>query len=83
MRCKMPSGVKMPLNFVIELEQESDGRWIAEIPALPGVMVYGNTRPEAVRSERALTLHVLADRVGQDTSLPPEQDLVVSLNCPS
>jgi predicted RNase H-like HicB family nuclease len=72
----------MPLNFVIELEQESDRRWIAEIPALPGVMVYGSTRPEAVRSVRALALHVLADRAGQDTSLP-EQDLVVTLKCPS
>jgi predicted RNase H-like HicB family nuclease len=72
----------MPLKFVIETEQETDGRWIAEIPALPGVMVYGNSRPEAVRSVQALALHVLADRVGQDTSAAPEQELVVCLNCP-
>jgi predicted RNase H-like HicB family nuclease len=58
-------------KFDIELEQENDGRWIAEIPDLPCVMVYGRSRVEAVRSVRALALHVLADRVGQDTGEPP------------
>jgi predicted RNase H-like HicB family nuclease len=56
----------MSLKFDIELEQENDGRWIAEIPALPGVMVYGKSRVEAVRFVQALALHVLADRVGQE-----------------
>ena len=51
----------MSLKFAIELEQESDGRWIAEIPALPGVMVYGKSRAEAVRSVQALALVVLAE----------------------
>jgi predicted RNase H-like HicB family nuclease len=72
----------MSLKFDIELEQENDGRWIAEIPALPGVMVYGKSRVEAVRSVQALALHVLADRLGQDTNEPPERDLVVCLNSP-
>jgi predicted RNase H-like HicB family nuclease len=56
----------MSLRFDMELEQENDGRWIAEIPALPGVMVYGKSRVEAVRAVQALALHVLADRVGQE-----------------
>jgi predicted RNase H-like HicB family nuclease len=67
-RCKMRPNPEpyMSLKFDIELEQENDGRWIAEIPALPGVMVYGKSKVEAVRSVQALALHVLADRLGQD-----------------
>ena len=52
----------MSYTFKIEVERETDGRWIAEIPALPGVMVYGKTRTDAVRSVYALALRVLADR---------------------
>ncbi len=59
----------MSLNFAIEIEQEADGRWIAEIPALPGVMVYGHSETEAVRAVQALALQVLADRVVGPTSL--------------
>jgi predicted RNase H-like HicB family nuclease len=71
----------MSLNFAIELEQETDGRWIAEIPSLPGVMAYGNSQPEAVRSAQALALHVLADRVSHDTAVAPASELVVCLSC--
>jgi predicted RNase H-like HicB family nuclease len=71
----------MSLNFAIEIEQEADGRWIAEIPALPGVMVYGNSETEAVRAVQAWALHVLAERVGNDTTLAPERELVVSFTC--
>ncbi len=46
----------------IEFEREEDGRWIADIPALPGVMVYGATRDEARRKVELLALRVLADR---------------------
>ena len=49
----------------IELEQEDDGRWIAEIPELPGVMVYGATRADAIARVQALALRVTADRVEQ------------------
>ena len=49
----------MSYCFQIESEREADGRWIAEIPNLPGVMVYGKTKQEAVRSVRALALRVL------------------------
>ena len=53
----------MAYNFQIETEREDDGRWIAEIPELPGVMVYGATRDEAIRSVEALALRVLADKL--------------------
>ena len=48
----------------IEIEQEVDGRWIADIPELPGVMTYGATKQEAVAHVEALALRVLADRAG-------------------
>ena len=47
----------------IEIEREDDGRWIAEVPDLPGVMVYGRTRDEALHSVEALALCVVAERV--------------------
>jgi predicted RNase H-like HicB family nuclease len=51
------------MTFAIEFELESDGRWIAEIGDLPGVMVYGSTRQEAKSRVEALALRVLADRI--------------------
>jgi len=45
----------------IEIEKETDGRWVAEIPALPGAMVYGASRDDAVERVKALALRVLAD----------------------
>ena len=53
----------MALNFTIETEQEDDGRWIAEVIELPGVMVYGSTVEEAVAKVQALTLRVLTERI--------------------
>jgi predicted RNase H-like HicB family nuclease len=50
------------MTFAIEIEQEKDGRWIAEIPQIPGAMVYGRTRKEAVSRVEALALRVLAER---------------------
>jgi len=47
----------------IELEQEQDGRWIAEVPDLPGVMTYGLSRQEALIKVESLALRVLADRL--------------------
>lgn len=49
----------------IEIEREADGRFIAEIPELPGVMVYGASREEAVAKVEALALRTLADRLEQ------------------
>ncbi len=47
----------------IEIEREEDGRWIAEVVDLPGVMAYGATRDIAVAHAEALALRVLADRL--------------------
>ena len=49
--------------YAIEIECEVDGRWIAEVPDLSGVMAYGKTRDEAVRRTQALSLRVLAERL--------------------
>lgn len=49
--------------FKIELEREQDGRWIAEIPDLAGVLCYGDSQPEAVAKVQALALRVLAERL--------------------
>ena len=51
------------MSLSIEIEQELDGRWIAEIPEIPGVMVYGSTPEDATCKVRALALRVLADRL--------------------
>lgn len=53
----------MNSKYQIVLEQETDGRWIAEIEALSGVMVYGNTREEAILKVEILALRILADRL--------------------
>ncbi len=54
----------------IEIEREDDGRWIAEIPELPGVMAYGNSRNEAISKAEALALRVLADRLEHGEEIP-------------
>jgi len=61
--------------YAIETEQEIDGRWIAEVPELPGVLTYGQTREEAVRAVQALSLRVLADRLENGESLPQVQQV--------
>jgi predicted RNase H-like HicB family nuclease len=53
----------MSFSYTIETELEDDGRWIAEIPELPGVMVYGQTEAKAVSGVKALALRVIADKV--------------------
>lgn len=54
----------------IEIEREDDGRWLAEIPDLPGVMVYGPTQAEAAAKVKALALRVMADRLEHGESIP-------------
>jgi predicted RNase H-like HicB family nuclease len=54
----------------IKIEREEDGRWIAEIPDLPGVMVYGTTRDQAISKAEALALRVLADRLDHGEEIP-------------
>jgi predicted RNase H-like HicB family nuclease len=58
------------LRMQIEIEQEEDGRWLTEIPDLPGVMVYGATRDEAVARVKALALRVMADRLEHGEVIP-------------
>mgnify|MGYP003504353790 FL=1 len=55
----------MSVSFPIELDREADGRWISEIPDLPGVLCYGTTRDEAMARVQALALRVLAERLEQ------------------
>jgi predicted RNase H-like HicB family nuclease len=50
-------------SLKVEFERETDGRWIADVPALPGVMVYGKTRNQALTAVEALALRVIADRL--------------------
>jgi len=54
----------------IKIEKEDDGRWIAEIPELPGVMAYGNTRDQAIARAEALALRVMADRLEHEEEIP-------------
>ena len=51
------------MTFTVEYEQEEDGRWIAEVLELPGVMVYGATKEEALAKAQALALRVVAERL--------------------
>lgn len=62
----------------VEIEIEDDGRWIAEVPSLPGAMAYGSSRAEAISKVEALVLRILADRVenGEDA---PQLDSVLTV----
>jgi predicted RNase H-like HicB family nuclease len=63
------------VTFTVEVEQETDGRWIAEIPQIPGAMAYGAARDEAVARVQALGLRVLAERIEQGESSPEIQQV--------
>ncbi len=58
------------MNYTIEVEQEEDGRWLAEVIDLPGVLIYGQTRDEAVTRVQALALRVVAERLENDETAP-------------
>jgi len=60
------------MHLTIEVEEEEDGRYIAEVMELPGVLAYGQTRDEAIARAQALALRVLADRLEQGEPLPEE-----------
>jgi predicted RNase H-like HicB family nuclease len=62
-------------KFVVEIEREDDGRWVAEVLALPGVMAYGSTRDEALARAEILALRVLADRLEHGEAIPQVRDL--------
>jgi predicted RNase H-like HicB family nuclease len=71
----------MSFKFDIEIEREEDGRWIAEIPSLPGVMAYGDSKEQAVQSVHALAFHVLGDQIAHDPKPSQERELVVCFAC--
>ncbi|MCX6100903.1 MAG: type II toxin-antitoxin system HicB family antitoxin [Candidatus Bipolaricaulota bacterium] len=59
----------------IDIEQEQDGRWIAEVPDLPGVMAYGQTRMAAISKAQALALRAIADRLDNGEPIPDLDEL--------
>jgi predicted RNase H-like HicB family nuclease len=66
------------LMLRIEIEQETDGRFIAEVPELPGVMAYGESREEAIAKVEALALRTLADRVEAGEPVPELPQIFVA-----
>ena len=58
------------MNFHIEYEREEDGRWLAEVPEIPGVLTYGATAEEAMAKAEALALRALAERIETGESRP-------------
>ena len=66
------------MNLAIETEQETDGRWIAEIAQIPGALAYGATRDEAISRVEALALRVLADRI-ELGEMPPQLEEIFSI----
>lgn len=58
------------MTFMIKLEREEDGRWLAEVLELPGVLTYGQTPDEATVKAQALALRVLADRLEHGETAP-------------
>ena len=59
----------------IEIEREDDGRWIAEVSELSGVMVYGTTRQDAIAKAEALALRAIADRLDHGEAIPELDEL--------
>jgi predicted RNase H-like HicB family nuclease len=58
------------MNFTLECEQEVDGRWIAEVPELPGVLSYGDSAADAMSKAEVLALRIIADRLENGESGP-------------
>jgi len=58
------------MSLSIEIDREEDGRWLAEVPEIPGALVYAKTRKEAIEKVQALSLKVLADRIEKQEKIP-------------
>jgi predicted RNase H-like HicB family nuclease len=69
--------ISKSMNLAIELEQEDDGRWIAEIDELDGVLVYGDTKEDAIKNVKTLALRVIADRLENGESLPQQIESLI------
>jgi predicted RNase H-like HicB family nuclease len=61
--------------LTVTLDREEDGRWIAEVPELPGVLVYGQTENDAITKVKALCLRILADRIEHGEAVPEMNEL--------
>ena len=59
----------------IDVEKEEDGRWIAEVSDLPGVLAYGKTREDSIAKVEALALRVIADRIDHGETIPELDEL--------
>jgi predicted RNase H-like HicB family nuclease len=59
-----------PSSMAVETEREDDGRWLAEVPVVPGALAYGSTREEAAAKAEALALRVLAERLEHGEDVP-------------
>ena len=68
---KLKTEKKSRTPFVVEFDREEDGRWIAEVQKLPGVMAYGATKQAALRRVYAVALRTLADKTEQGGTLSP------------
>ncbi len=65
--------------FRLEIEREADGRWIADIPALPGVVAYGATREAAIAAVKVLALRVIADEIEHGEHSPDIADILFAI----
>jgi predicted RNase H-like HicB family nuclease len=66
------------MNLTFETAQEDDGRWLAEVPELSGVMAYGATEQEAIAKAEVLALRVLAERLEHNESGPMDVSIVIA-----
>jgi predicted RNase H-like HicB family nuclease len=73
----MPDAQETSMKFSIEFEQEENGRWLAEIPELPGVLAYGSTAVEAMGKAEILALRVLAERLEHGEIRPVDLSISV------
>ncbi len=65
------------MQLTLTIDREEDGRWIVEVPELPGVMKYGITRDEAMAKAEVLALRVLADRIEHGEAAPVPISIVL------
>lgn len=77
-RRRIASIVEVAMHFTIEHEREEDGRWLSEVPELPGVLAYGATAQEAMAKAQALALRVLAERLEHDETGPQSISIAVA-----
>ena len=66
------------MKYSIECEREEDGRWLAEVPELPGVLAYGDTAEEAMSKAQVLALRVLAERLEHGEARPVDISIAVA-----